>query len=242
MENDVELKSVFVYAPDMMFAGPYLKRELAGCDITITDIMPEEIIADYAFMLASASVYDQNCSDAAVEDAGLDRSSVYFRRESEFESAVMKHQTPYVIFRIPNPVGTGMSGLPREIVNRIHRDTYWLLGGNECRISTIHCVDVASAVGIAITCGLTGVFNITDGSDPLLADFAEALSFRLGNKRIPIISEKWARWIVGRRCIDRLKKSRTLSSRKFADATRGLFKPHIVTEYLHTHVYDSESL
>lgn len=140
----------------------------------------------------------------------------------------------------PNIVGTGMTGFPMEMARRVANGTYYHIEGNEARMSTVHAVDVARAVEIIIG-RAPAVYVLTDGANPTYDEFAEALAWRLNQKRILRLKPSWARWIMNRN----LRRIITSDS-VVPDGERFInefdFKPNIVTEYLRTHVYDDESL
>lgn len=138
----------------------------------------------------------------------------------------------------PNIVGTGMTGLPMAMATAITRGTYFHISGNEARVSTVHATDVARAV--ALLPGKPGVYTLTDGFNPTFRDLAEALAFRLGDKRIFTLRRRWARWLMDRRLIESVTTGAIVRGTDFAEAFG--FQPVAVTEYLRTHVYDDESL
>lgn len=138
----------------------------------------------------------------------------------------------------PSIVGTGMIGLPRRIAAGIHKGSFVHIAGNEARVSVVHATDVARAAAMAA--GTAGAFNLTDLADPTVHDLAEALSWRLGQKRIFTIAPRWARLWLGKQFYSQLTTPRTTPetfSHFFPD-----FTPVSVTEYLKTHVYDEQSL
>lgn len=146
-------------------------------------------------------------------------------------------------------VGTGMGGELRRMVNDIYRGRYHHVEGNEARCSVVHASDVARAALTAADTG--GVYNLTDLADPTRHDLAEALAYRMGNKRIytvtPRRAQMWARigsWIpflwLNRRRLGQLSSTLTFDGRKFA--TRYGFTPSAVTDYLRNHQYDENSL
>ena len=138
----------------------------------------------------------------------------------------------------PNIVGTGMTGLPMEIVKRIARGNYYHLGGNEARLSTVHASDVAKAVRIAM--GHGGSYTVTDGDNPTFYDFAEALAFRLNHKRILTLNSKWVKWIINPNLKRTITTDAVVDGSEFAEKFGFVSTP--VTTYLRTHVYDEESL
>lgn len=204
--------------------------------------------------------------DIAVDFGGNDYLLPYFRRElgvadddapadsmaavkivtdttepstdTSFDDYCRERRLAVTVLQCPNIVGTGMTGLPRRIAAGIYKGTYVHIAGNEARVSVVHATDVARAVAMAA--GTAGAFNLTDLTDPTVHDLAEALSWRLGQKRIFTIAPRWARLWLGKPLYTQLTTSRTIPetfSHAFPD-----FTPVSVTEYLKTHVYDEQSL
>lgn len=138
----------------------------------------------------------------------------------------------------PNIVGTGMTGLPMEIARRIARGSFYHLGSNETRLSTVHASDVAKAVKAAL--GHKGTYTVTDGNNPTFHDFAEALAWRINHKRILTLNSKWVNWIISPALKKIITTDLTVDGSAFAEKFD--FHPTPVTEYLQTHIYDEESL
>ncbi len=137
-----------------------------------------------------------------------------------------------------NIVGTGMTGFPMEVARRIAAGSYYHIAGNEARLSTLHAVDLARAVALVI--GKPGVYFVNDGCNPTYAEFAEALAWRIKQKRILTLKPSWARWLMNGRLRRAITDDTTFDGSAFASDFN--FKPNSVTEYLRTHVYDDESL
>ena len=91
-------------------------------------------------------------------------------------------------------VGTGMKGTLRSMVNGIYRGYYHHIKENNARRSVIHATDVSAAVNKIASIG--GVFNLTDGVNPTVYDLAEALAYRMGDKRIYTMSMGFAKFIA----------------------------------------------
>jgi len=137
-----------------------------------------------------------------------------------------------------NIVGTGMTGFPMELARRIANGTYYHIADNEARLSTVHAVDVARAVALVI--GKPGVYVLTDGENPTYTDFAEALAWRIKQKRILTLKRSWARWLMSSKLRRKITSDCVIDGSAFMEQFG--FKPSRVTEYLRTHVYDDESL
>ena len=138
----------------------------------------------------------------------------------------------------PNIVGTGMAGLPMDFARRIARGSFYHLGGNEARLSTVHATDVAKAVRLSL--GSSGTFVVTDGADPTYHDFAEALAWRINHKRILSLNSRWVKWLINPQLKKIITTDSVVDGSEFA--ARFNFRPVPVTEYLRNHVYDDESL
>lgn len=182
----------------------------------------------------------------------------YFEREFEEYNVVTDKSLPYqhtvavcapgedrpaseadaTVLICPNIVGTGMTGMPMEMARRILRLRHFHVDGNEARMATIHATDVARAARAAL--GVNGSFVVTDLATPSWHDFAEAIAYRLGDKRIYTLSPFWARFVMGRKWYDLITTEAQWDGREFAE--RFDFKPTPVTEYLRNHVYDESSL
>lgn len=155
-----------------------------------------------------------------------------------FEAYCAERALPVAVLVCPSIVCTAMRGLPMRIARAISRGTFALVRGSEARISVVHGSDVARAAARAA--GTQGTYVLTDGADPTIAELAQALAHRLGDKRLITISPRLARIWYGRQLFGLLTTDHCQPS-TFAEVFPD-FKPEIVTQYLRTHVYDQESL
>lgn len=96
------------------------------------------------------------------------------------------------VLRTGHIVGTGMTGLPMRMAAAISRSLYSHVAGDEARISVVHALDVARLTRLLAPVG--GEWTVTDGVDPTVREFAEALSVRLRHKRITTMSPRKAWW------------------------------------------------
>lgn len=225
---------LLVYAPRATFVLPYFERRFANFELTDR---PDDVF-DKAVMVSSTDVY--NASTGRDHDEStqvLPRHSV-LKLEEAFRQACLKRRVPPTILRCPAIVGTGMTGLPREMVNKIYRGTYLHIKGVEEHLSVIHASDVANAAACCIDSGETLI--ATDGDDPSYSQLAEALAYRLDHKRIFTISERWARWRYSSALYNILTNTLTFSCKRLQEQFG--FRPTAVCHYLTTHVYDDESL
>ncbi|MDE6086038.1 MAG: hypothetical protein K2G40_06525, partial [Muribaculaceae bacterium] len=96
-----------------------------------------------------------------------------------------------------------------------------------------------------------GVWNITDGTDPLRRDLVEALAWRLRHKRVYSISPKHARILArignllpftgfSMASLQAQLSTLTFDGSSFCRLTG--FSPVSVTNYLQTHDYNDSSL
>lgn len=135
-------------------------------------------------------------------------------------------------------IGTGMTGLPRELAARVWRGTFFHVPGCEIPVSAVHAVDMARAV--ALTLGRPGIYMVTDGCGHTLDELADAFAWRLGQKRVLTAPVRLARWLPGRSFRSKCAAMDTIDGSDFARLFD--FKPVNVAEYLRTHVYDETSL
>lgn len=135
-------------------------------------------------------------------------------------------------------IGTGMTGLPRELAARVWRGTFFHVPGSEIPLSALHAVDMARAV--RLTLGRPGVYTVTDGCAHDLDELADALAWRLGQKRVLTAPKRLARWLPGSAFRSRCAALEPVDGSEFARLFD--FTPVNVSEYLRTHVYDETSL
>lgn len=225
---------LLVYAPQAGFVLPYFGRQFA--DYRLTDRLDGAF--DKAVMVSSTDVYNVSSGTGHNEDTELLVRHSVLKLEENFRKACDARGVAPTILRCPAIVGTGMTGLPREMVNKIYRGTYLHIKGVEERLSVIHASDVAKAAACCIDSGRTLI--ATDGDNPTYYSLAEALAYRLDQKRIFSISERWARWRYSSALYNTLTNTLTFSSQRLQDEFG--FRPTAVCHYLTTHIYDDESL
>lgn len=157
----------------------------------------------------------------------------------------MPGQPTVTVVRTAHVVGTGMTGLPMRMAAAIGRSLYSHVAGDESRISVVHALDVARLVRRLAPLG--GEWTVSDGQDPTVSDFAEALSMRLGHKRVTTMSPHkawWAAWatsLIGglsRAQEKRLRQGDTVEPTPLPFD----FTPIHVVDYLKTHQYGPEDI
>ncbi len=231
--NDRDEKEIYVCAPGREFVMPFIRRALA--DYALTEIAGET--TDYAVMISTTDVYAVAEGDGFNELAPLAGDSDACRAEAAFIEECRARGLAPTLLRCGHIVGTGMNGLPRRMAESIYRGVFVDIKGNEARQSFIHASDLGQAIGL--TLGTGEPFNVTDGCDPTMVGFADALSERISQKRLFAVPPKIFRLFYGKDFYSQMTANRTFSSEKLR--SRG-FAATPVTEYLKTHVYDDESL
>lgn len=205
--------------------------------------------------ISSVQVYGKTSGENLDESTPVNPTSPYGKSKHDAETYLIEwskaHNVILTILRPPLILGTGMKGTLRSMVNGIYRGYYHHIKGNQARRSIIHATDVAKVVKLIAPIG--GTYNITDGANPSVYDLAEALSYRIGNKRIYTISMKFAKFLAKIGDIINSDKF-PLTSKKLTQLTETLtfngdaiknaidWKPNIVTHYLRNHNYDENSL
>ncbi len=222
------------------FLRPYFLREFPGRDAMADDITPGRT----AFFISDTEIYDCRPDEWADEDAPLRTGSPLLETEKAFMDKAHEEGCRAFILRCAPTVCTGMQGRARRLLNDIYRGLFFHLPGNEARLSVVHGTDVAAAAAfLAASDAEGGIFNLTDGNHPSIDDLAEALAYRLDNKRISTVSTKpqqwFARLMYGGRRLDDYTVSALVSSAKIESMG---FEPHGVCSYLRNHVYDDASL
>lgn len=228
------------------FAG---KAIAIVCDLnSIRNISTKGIV--YAAALSSTAVYDASEGVNFNEETPVIENSEILKKEklfSEVFSAV-----PNIILRLPELViGTAMDNLGIEMAQQIYKGTYMHIENADGHCSTIHASHIPEAILLCVNNDVTGTFNLTDGTNTPVKDLAEALSLRIGDKRIFTVSDKRARLIRipgnilgikgwSSKMYDFKKRNLTFSSEKLLSAIN--YRPTPVIDYIKTHNYDENSL
>ncbi|MDE6099401.1 MAG: hypothetical protein K2L80_08830 [Muribaculaceae bacterium] len=223
-----------LYSPMAPFVRPYFERQFP--DYTITERLDSDFKT--AVMVSGTDVYNAASGTGHDENTAILPRHSILRLEDNFIRACRQRNIAPTILRCPHIIGTGMTGLPREMVNKIHRGTFFHIKGVEEHLSVVHASDIALAASCCMNSGKTLI--VTDGADPSYSELAEALAFRLDQKRIFTIGERWARWRYNSALYNTLTNTLTFSSRRLQDEFG--FTPTPVCRYLTTHIYNDESL
>ncbi len=242
MSDNKEI-TLMLAAPGREFVLPYIEAAIPGADIVGVDSAG----ADVAVMLSGTEIYAlPDGAVLAAIDSEVDGRLPLARAEVEFAGASRRLGLKPVILRCANTVGTGMTGYPRKLAESIARGMFFHFPANDARVSVVHAADVAALVA-ALARGEAvpqrEVYIVTDGDNPTLHDFANALAFRMNDKRISNLST-WGQRLAGRVFYgsDYRRYTTTLTF-DGSDAVRDLgFCPTPVVRYLREHKYDENSL
>lgn len=227
------MPNIYICSPGKDFVRPYFERLMP--EYEITDSIHN---ADVAIMISSTDIYDIDKGTNFNEFAPLKSDCQLALDEQQFIGACNERNIPYSILRCAPIVCTGMQGFVRFMAERIYRGSYIGLSENKAVRSFVHGVDLPAAARATI--GLNDVFNVTDGRETLLTDLADALAWRMSQKRIFSLKAKWYKLLFGKKKMDEVCRSLCFSIEKIKST--GKFNPTPVVEYLKTHIYDEQSL
>lgn len=233
-----------IYAPEGDFLLPYLRRELPGATFTG---LGDAHAPESAIMVSSADVYMQGTIVDADEESSIARDSKWVLYEKNFTDFCHARHIRGTILRCGDIVGTGMTGFPRALAEAIYRGRFFHFPGNEARRSVVHATVVARTVAnIASNPAdtLPAVINIHDGSNPTIDELADALAYRIHNKRISNLSLPFQQW-VARRLYGQDTYALYTTTRTLASIHPASYIPSgspAVCQYLRTHTYDDTSL
>lgn len=174
---------------------------------------------------------------AVITDDANARFTTVLCDAADAESKAQQYPGAAVI-GCPWVIGTGMTGFPRELAARVWRGTFFHVPGSDIPVSAIHATDIARAV--ELTLGKPGVYTITDGKAHTLDELADALAWRMGQKRVLTAKARLARWLPGHSFRKRCAALPVIDGSRFAELFD--FHPVDVATYLRTHVYDETSL
>ena len=179
-----------VDAPNIIVVIPDEKGNMPGkFNDAIIDLAPCQ-----AFLLSSSAVYGEEYIDVT-EDSPLSPETAigrtFVQTERDFTSRCAEAGIIATILRLPLLIGTGMTGEMRRRVNAIYRAIYRHINGVEAHQSVLHARDLPQL--ITKLKGYHGIYNVSDHTDPTTYEIAEAISARLGAKRIYTVNAKWAR-------------------------------------------------
>lgn len=226
--------------------APYIEREFGKVELVA--LGGSESVGPIAFMLSDTDVYDAEEGENLSEETPLRAGHKLVAAEEAFCSECARRALTPVVLRCANVVGTNMTGWPRQVAESIWDGKFFHFGNNNARISTVHASMVATVVRkLAETLEPDGkplILNVTDGNDPSVHDFAEALVLRMNNKRISTLSTWGQIWIGKLMCGGKRYKKLTTTLTFSRARLCALIDPQNLplVEYMRTHVYDQSSL
>ncbi|MDE5858506.1 MAG: hypothetical protein K2H32_09150, partial [Muribaculaceae bacterium] len=197
-------------------------------------------------MLSNATIYDIETGENINELAPINPDSQDALAEQIVTNSVS--QIPLTVLRLPRlTVGTGMTGILRDMANAISRGTYSTIKDIDTHVSVIHASDVGRAV--AVSAGSQGIYNINDRINPTVAQLADGISYRIG-KRVMTTTNKNAHRLarllsfLGFKYADEMYRFKTTTLTYSAEqfCSKFDFQPVDTVNYLKTHVYDETSL
>lgn len=113
--------TVAIYAPQLKFVIPFIKREMPSFEIVDNDSLPALAEADFGVVLLP-------------------------HREPLPDNI----PTGTTVLMCMNTVGTGMTGLPMDLAQGVGSGRYFHILGNKAKVSVVHATDVARAVALSL--------------------------------------------------------------------------------------------
>ena len=262
------------------FMGRYIARELGhGDDYEPPALCPLTVISDpgemteeeavkliddtkpkHVVVVSSTAVYGLSSGENIDETAPVRPADNASRHLASIEDRVKERCKATgaicTILRPADVVGTGMEGFTGRLARDVNNGSYMHVEGNDAQRSIVHAIDVAKAVrAVAEKAGddcIEGVYNLTDRSGATIEQLADAIAYRLGNKRIFATGLKAAKALalLGDITLGALPWSRkklkarttTLTFNSFAISKHTTWEPMSVTEYLKTHKYSEDDI
>lgn len=240
---------LFISCPDREFVLPYLERELPKVPLVIAgNEMKSDEQPAAAVMISGTELYIPSEGENLEENTAADGRLPLAAAEVEFTRLASDMGLTPVILRCANIIGTGMTGFPHRLAASILQGTFFHFPGNEARLSVVHASEIARLTALIYSRRPQGgnavVYNVCDSINPTLHDLAEALAFRMDNRRISNLSTRFQR-MLGRLFYGRTLYRRYTSTLTFSNARLRNeldFEPCDTLNYMRTHVYDHSSL
>lgn len=202
-----DIYSLYI-TPELEFVRPYIHRAM-GCRVEYEEGMDGPVAA-----ICITSAVGRQDSSAAV-----------------FKDAMHAAGVPVTELRCAHVVGTGMTGLPRRLAELLYRGRYMHIRDINPPVTVIHATEVAALA--AENVGAERTLIAAESKDTPVQELAEGLNYRLGDKVLPTVSERKARWLYSGAVYQLLTVPNTVPG--------GTVEMSAV-EYMRTHVYDENSL
>jgi len=224
---------LYLFTPEKDYVRPYFERLMP--DYAISDRCDNAIAA---VMISTTDIYDANSGSNINELHPIKQDSREAYNERYFTETCERHGLAATILRCAPIVCTGMQGTVYCMAKKIYAGSYVGVSENEAVVSVVHAVDLPAAY--RAVAGHNDIYNVSDGKETRVNELADSLAWRMSQKRIFTIKEKWYRLLFGKKKLADAYRSLTFSCEKIKSS--GAFNPNPVTEYLKTHVYDEQSL
>ena len=134
--------------------------------------------------ISSVAVYGKEKGELISEDHPLKANTPYSKSKLEAERLVsdwgVHHQVPVLILRLPLIVGDNAPGNLGAMLTAIRRGYYRRISEGNARKSMVLAEDLAGSIPSWV--GQSGVFNLTDGQNPTMAELDSYLASKLGKK------------------------------------------------------------
>ena len=261
------------------FMGRYIARELGhGDDYEPPAICPLTVISDpgemteeeavkliddtkpkHVVVVSSTAVYGLSSGENIDETAPVRPADNASRHLVSIEERIKERCKATgaicTILRPADVVGTGMEGFTGKLARDVNNGSYMHVEGNDAQRSIVHAIDVAKAVRAVSDKQdsiIEGIYNLTDRSGATIEQLADAIAYRLGNKRLFSIGLKTAKALAllgdltfGALTWTRKKlkaRTTTLTFNSFAISKHTAWEPMSATEYLKTHKYSEDDI
>lgn len=220
----------------------------------IDDTKPKHVV-----VVSSTAVYGLSSGENIDETAPIKPIGNASRHLASIEERIKERckatGAACTILRPADVVGTGMEGFTGRLARDVNNGSYMHVKGNEAQRSIVHAIDVAKAVRAVSDKQdsiIEGIYNLTDRSGATIEQLADAIAYRLGNKRLFSIGLKTAKALalLGDLTFGALPWARkklkarttTLTFNSFAISKHTAWEPMSATEYLKTHKYSEDDI
>ncbi|TDQ19611.1 nucleoside-diphosphate-sugar epimerase [Algoriphagus boseongensis] len=141
--------------------------------------------------ISSVAVYGKEEGEEINEDFPLLGETPYAKSKIEAESLIQKwgeeKKVPVVILRLPLLIGPNPPGNLGAIIKSVKKGYYFRLGDGKAKKSMVLASDVAFLIPTLLN--KTGVYNLTDGVNPSLAELDQKIASHFG-KSVKSFPEK----------------------------------------------------
>jgi nucleoside-diphosphate-sugar epimerase len=149
--------------------------------------------------ISSVSVYGQDSGIRIDENTPLKALDPYGRSKIESEKIVAEwccsNHVVCTILRLPLIVGTNPPGNLEAMINGIQKGYYLNIAGGNAKKSMVLVEDVAKSIMKVSPIG--GIYNLTDGYHPTLAELSNHISIQLGISK-PLSIPLWLAKIIAK--------------------------------------------